>query len=51
MFDIFYIGFFKDLFSEVYFEFLKVVSNLRDNYRFVYINVEFLVNKYDDNGE
>lgn len=30
--DVFIVGFFDDLFSEVYFEFLKVVSNLRDNY-------------------
>lgn len=51
MFDIFYIGFFKDLFSEAHSEFLKAASNLRDNYRFAHTNVESLVNKYDDNGE
>ena len=51
MFDIFYIGFFKDLFSDTHSEFLKAASNLRDNYRFAHTNVESLVNKYDDDGE
>ena len=51
VFDIFCIGFFKDLFSEAHSEFLKAASNLRDNYRFAHTNIESLVNKYDDDGE
>lgn len=51
MFDIFYAGFFRDLFSDGHSEFLKAASNLRDNYRFAHTNIESLVKEYDDNGE